>query len=39
MYKPRILVVEDDPAISNLIRTPWRLRNTSFIPLKTAPAP
>ena len=30
MYKPRILVVEDDPAISNLIRTTLETQEYQF---------
>ena len=30
MYKPKVLVVEDDPAISNLIRTTLDTQNYQY---------
>ena len=35
MYKPKILIVEDDPAISNLIRTTLDTQNYQYHTAKT----
>ena len=39
MYKPKILVVEDDPAITNLIRTTLDTQNSRNHTPKTAAGP
>ena len=38
MYKPKILVVEDDPAITNLIRTTLDTQEYQYHTAKTAQA-